>query len=91
MGLLRMVDVSFRLRKGADALITGRVWHPTQKITRLKNGDLLLTMRVRGTDEVLPWVMSHGPHAKVEAPAELRAAVKDWLTGMRKSYRFSGP
>ncbi|MBI2889265.1 MAG: WYL domain-containing protein [Nitrospirae bacterium] len=85
------VDVSIRFKKGADALITGRVWHPTQKITRLKNGDLRLTMRVRGTDELLPWVMSHGPYAKVEAPAELRSAVKDWLAGMKRGYRFSGP
>ncbi|MBI2889272.1 MAG: WYL domain-containing protein [Nitrospirae bacterium] len=44
-------------------------------------------VRVRGTDELLPWVMSHGPYAKVEAPAELRSAVKGWLAGMSKYYR----
>jgi predicted DNA-binding transcriptional regulator YafY len=36
--------------------------------------------------EVTRWVLGFGSHARVEAPAHLREAVRDELRGALKSY-----
>lgn len=38
--------------------IEERVWHPTQKLTRHKDGSVTLTMNVPITDELLGWIAS---------------------------------
>jgi predicted DNA-binding transcriptional regulator YafY len=50
------------------------LWHPTQRFKRTTAG-LEMTMEVRGTVEVLPWVLGFGGDAGVVEPAGLRDAV----------------
>lgn len=38
--------------------ICERVWHPTQKLTKHKDGSVTLTMRVPVSDELLGWIAS---------------------------------
>lgn len=51
--------------------ILEREWHPTQKIRRLKDGRVILSMNVAGLPQVLRWVLSYGSGARVLAPDEL--------------------
>lgn len=58
-------------------LIRSRRIHPTQKFQRRRDGTTLLTMTVRGTTEVVPWVMSLIPWVRVRKPKSLRDEVHE--------------
>ncbi|HVV51093.1 MAG TPA: WYL domain-containing protein [Polyangia bacterium] len=51
-----------------------RQWHPTQRFRRV-DGGIEMTMDVRGTTEVVSWVLGFGKEAEVQEPAALRATV----------------
>ena len=50
------------------------LWHPTQRFKRTAAG-LEMTMEVRGTAEVVGWVLGFGGTAVVLEPAALRTEV----------------
>ena len=52
-----------------------RKWHPTQRFRRVAGG-VEMTMDVRGTTEVVSWVLGFGNKARVVQPGALRAAVE---------------
>lgn len=56
----------------AARLIAERQWHPTQKLTRKRDGSIILEMIVADLDEVAWWVLSWGSRAKVVSPTRLR-------------------
>ncbi|HVX94143.1 MAG TPA: WYL domain-containing protein [Polyangia bacterium] len=77
-GLIRGREAA-RVRVRFDAQVARyvqrRMWHPTQKFRKLPTGGVELTMRVRGTTEVVSWVLSFGDKALVLEPPTLRAEV----------------
>src|SRR5580692_1352938 len=87
-GLIRGEPTRVRIRFDAKvARYVERVmWHPTQRFKRTAAG-LEMTMQVRGTAEVLPWVLGFGGDAVVVEPAGLRAAVAG--EGMRAATRYA--
>ena len=50
-------------------------WHPSQKLRELEGGELEMTLRVRGTVEVTPWILGWGPDVEVVKPVALRDEV----------------
>jgi predicted DNA-binding transcriptional regulator YafY len=52
--------------------VTRRKWMPDQVLEEHAGGRVVLTMTVRGTRDVLPWVLGFGEHAVVLEPASLR-------------------
>lgn len=69
-------DVAIRIRTGQGAsLLEARRLHPTQRFTKQKDGSTLLTMTVRGTEELKNWIVGLGPWVEVLRPAALRAEV----------------
>jgi proteasome accessory factor B len=52
--------------------VTRRQWMPDQRVEEHADGRVVLSMTVRGTKEVLGWVLSYGEHAVVLEPASLR-------------------
>jgi predicted DNA-binding transcriptional regulator YafY len=62
------------------------MWHPTQKFRRTAAG-LEMTMEVRGTVEVVGWVLGFGEAAVVVEPAELRAHIAGELARAAGRYR----
>ena len=79
-GLIRGKEAS-RVRVRFDAQVARyvqrRMWHPTQRFRRLRDGGVELTMDVRGTVEVVSWVLGFGGTAEVLEPASLRRAVAE--------------
>src|SRR5579871_1969069 len=65
-----------------------RMWHPTQRFRRVAGG-VEMTMDVRGTTEIVSWVLGFGGTARVVAPEALRAAVVADLA--RAAARYDGP
>lgn len=53
------------------AFMAEKIWHPSQKITKHKNGMMRMTMTVDGLDEVFWWILSYGSNVKVIRPKEL--------------------
>lgn len=67
--------------------VTRRQWHPTQQFKKVRGG-VEMTMVVRGTVELLSWVLSFGEHAEVLEPRELRHEIAGEL--QRAADRYSG-
>ena len=80
-GLIRGSEVT-RVRILFDAKVARYVervlWHPTQRFKRTAAG-LEMTMEVRGTTEVVGWVLGFGANARVIEPEALRTEIADEL------------
>ena len=61
----------------AAQLVRERAWHPSQKMQDTKDGGLELQLRLSSLEEIEPWVLSWGKHAKAIAPEILRRRVYD--------------
>jgi predicted DNA-binding transcriptional regulator YafY len=76
-GLIRGKEVT-RVRVWFDdkvaRYVQRRSWHPTQRF-RPAAGGVELTMDVRGTTELVSWVLGFGDKARVLEPERLRAEV----------------
>jgi predicted DNA-binding transcriptional regulator YafY len=70
-----------------------RMWHPTQRFARAggARGGIEMTMEVRGTTEIVSWVLGFGPTAEVLEPPALRAAVAAELAEAATRYRRAVP
>jgi predicted DNA-binding transcriptional regulator YafY len=88
-GLIRGPEVT-RVRIQFDAKVARYVervlWHPTQRFKRTAAG-LEMTMQVRGTTEVVGWVLGFGGDAHVVEPAALREVVARELSRAAARYR----
>ena len=80
-GLIRGSEVT-RVRILFDPKVARYVervlWHPTQRFKRTAQG-LEMTMEVRGTTEVVGWVLGFGGDARVVEPDALRTQIADEL------------
>jgi predicted DNA-binding transcriptional regulator YafY len=54
-----------------------RVWHPSQRLTPLRDGRLRMTLEVADTREVLGWILSFGSGVRVVGPRALQARVAE--------------
>jgi predicted DNA-binding transcriptional regulator YafY len=78
------VEVRLRVRKTIAAYVEERIWHPTQQITRRRNGDLELCFSTDGWKELVRWILSWQPDVEVLEPAQLRKRIAEKLAaGMR--------
>ena len=88
-GLIRGSEVT-RVRLLFDPKVARYVervmWHPTQRFKRTAAG-LEMTMEVRGTTEVVGWVLGFGNAARVMQPAALREAVAAELVRAASRYK----
>jgi predicted DNA-binding transcriptional regulator YafY len=61
--------------KPTAAWARDRVWHPSQRLTPVRDGRLRMTLRVADTRELLGWVLSFGSGVRVVNPPALRDRV----------------
>jgi predicted DNA-binding transcriptional regulator YafY len=76
------------LLRNADtaAYLSARRLHPTQQFAPRRDGTTLLTMTVRGTTELLPWILSLGPYVEVLKPRALREEIQESLAEAMRIY-----
>lgn len=72
----RPIEVELRFDKATAAWAKDRIWHPTQKITLLKSGGMIMSLTVADSREVVGWVLSFGSGVHIVGPESLRTAVK---------------
>lgn len=51
-------------------------YHPSERVKKLKDGSVIYNAKVKGTDEILRWILGFGEEAEVLKPEELREEVK---------------
>jgi predicted DNA-binding transcriptional regulator YafY len=70
----------------AAPLVQERQWHPSQKITQLRDGRIELSLTLGNLEEVERWILSWGSHARVVAPPELRERIANTVSTLANSY-----
>jgi len=75
-----LYTVRVRISPGWARWVGEKIWHESQKITKLPNGSLEMTFRVAGLDEIKRWILSFGPEAQVLEPERLKDIVRKDLS-----------
>ena len=71
------ITVELRFDKATAAWVKDRIWHPSQQLTALKGGQLVMTLQVADSRELLGWILSFGSGVQVLKPERLQKAVRD--------------
>lgn len=71
------IEVELLFNKATAAWVRDRLWHPSQQLTRLKDGRLRMVLTVADTRELVGWVLSFGSGVRVVEPESLRMAVTE--------------
>lgn len=72
----KRITVELKFDKRTAAWVKDRIWHPSQQMTPLKDGQLLMTLQVADSRELLGWILSFGSGVQVLKPEHLREAVR---------------
>jgi proteasome accessory factor B len=84
------VKVELLFSANSAPFILTRRFHHSQKIKKLDDGRLKMTLKVPAGEnnfEIINWIMSFHQHVEVLAPESLRASVKKCLHTALKQYR----
>jgi predicted DNA-binding transcriptional regulator YafY len=73
----------------AARLVAERTWHESQRIRSLPDGSIILQLELGGLEEIERWILSWGKHARVLAPKELTARVRDEARAIVNLYENS--
>jgi predicted DNA-binding transcriptional regulator YafY len=68
--------------------IRERIWHPSQKIKELPQGEILMEVKAN-PKEIKRWVLGYGIHAQVVKPIWLRDEIIKELEGQYLAYQKS--
>jgi predicted DNA-binding transcriptional regulator YafY len=85
-GNTKCETIRIRFDSFAAQLVQEREWHPTQKIKRLSDGQIELSLKLANFEEVERWVLSWGSHAWVVAPAALQKRIAKTVSQLAKNY-----
>lgn len=80
------VCVRIKFRGTTAKVIESGQHHPSEKITKLKDGSLTYEVKVNGTEEICRWVLGFGEDAKVLEPKELKEKIRLTVEKMKRVY-----
>lgn len=79
-----------RIRLKFDAfaarLVSERTWHESQRLRGARDGSATLELELGGLEEIERWVLSWGSHARVLAPPELIARIREEARALAALY-----
>ena len=81
-----ILDVELEFNKESIAKAINYHFHPTQKIKKLKNGNLIVNFRASGEREIIYHVFRWGENCKINKPEKLKEAYKAYLKNVLKNY-----
>jgi predicted DNA-binding transcriptional regulator YafY len=61
-------------------------WHPSQAMTKMRDGSLILRLRLSNTVEIKSWILGFGASALVLEPDSLRAEIAAELEQLLGAY-----
>lgn len=71
------VEVELLFSKSTAAWAKDKIWHPSQRVTSLKDGRDRMTLQVADTRELVGWILSFGSGVRIVRPAALRERVQE--------------
>jgi predicted DNA-binding transcriptional regulator YafY len=80
------VLVKVRFSPEIEGYITEKIWHDSQIIEHEKDGSVLFTAEVAGTDEIKRWILNWGSKAEVLEPESLRSEIRAEAAAMMQVY-----
>jgi len=88
-GLIREdpFDVEILFKSNIASYVRSRVWHPSQKVRDVGNGEVVMTLHVGGEFELVAWILSFGSSALVLSPDKLRKRIESELARALDLYR----
>lgn len=81
------VDVKLQFKKEIRHHIEGRTWHPSQIVEIDTKGNLVLSMKVGITPELISWILGWRMYVKVLEPKELVEEIKSNVEEIEQLYR----
>lgn len=78
------VVVDFSAEKAP--LVSSRMWHPNQRVTKQRNGSVRVEFSAPSLAPIVSWVLEWGPHARAVGPDALVARVIRELDVARAQY-----
>ncbi len=84
-GELKEVEVRFYGK--AVKVIESGDYHPSERVKKLKDGSVIYNVKVKGTDEILRWILGFGEEAEVLKPEELREKLKSIAVSLYNLYQ----
>ncbi len=81
------VEVVLRFAPSVAGRVAETTWHPSQAVSRERDGSLTWRATVSGTIEIRGWILSWGPDVEVLEPRSLREEVADLLATAAGRYR----
>lgn len=82
-----MADVELRFSPAVASRLRESRWHPSQQLRTLADGSVRMTVRVAGTLEITPWILSWGDSVEVLAPGALRQSIATTATALARHYQ----
>ncbi len=79
-------DVEVVFDKSFAETVEDTHWHPTQQTEWQDDGSMIFRCKVDGLEEIVWWVMSMGPHCRVNKPKELAQQVLEMSQRMMQLY-----
>jgi predicted DNA-binding transcriptional regulator YafY len=79
-------DITVDFNARVAQRVSETTWHASQTLTALDDGGVRFRVRLPSLLEIIPWIRSWGPEAKVIAPDELRHQVAESLRAAADSY-----
>lgn len=83
------IKVIIKFDKNISEFIKDGMWHISQQIEELQNGDVLLSIYLDDTDEIKKWILGIGKDAEVVEPKSLREEIKMEIEQIYKKYQKS--
>jgi proteasome accessory factor B len=80
------IHVKIRFAAPVARYVEESRWHPSQKLTRQKDGSLLAEFDLSSTEEIKGWILGFGQHAVVEEPEGLRCKMEEELGQIVRNY-----
>lgn len=70
------LPVSIEFEPKVAPFVRERRWHPSQRAVNHSDGSVTLSLDVSLTPDLIQWILSFGPSARVLEPSEVREAVE---------------
>jgi predicted DNA-binding transcriptional regulator YafY len=85
------VEVKIRFAAAVEKRLRSQQVHGSQKLEKLPNGDILLTLNAGGKAEIIWWVLSYGALAEILEPEDMRREITQTLKNSLANYSSVTP
>jgi predicted DNA-binding transcriptional regulator YafY len=84
------IEVVLRFSPSVAARVRETLWHPSQSLAPEPDGGLTMHLRVAGSLEITPWILSWGHQVEVLGPPDLRRAIAKIALDLARTYESGG-